>query len=740
MQVTCLKCNHRKNPLGIDEIPYFSWNMESGERDVLQTAYQIRVYHQKECVWDSGKQETEKSAFIFYAGAPLKSCTQYQWKLTVWDNHGNQAAEQACFETAFLHYSEWKAKWVEAGIKHKKKTPAVMFRKDFQVKKGIASARIYATCHGIYRLSVNGRRADMREFAPENTVHEKCLYYQAYDVADLLSEGKNTIGMYVGDGWYFSMMNKKKGENFSSYHGILFQIELRYQDGTEETVISDETVRYAVGAVQYSDLYYGEIYNAQKEIRGWDTPRFDDNGWIPAKPKAFRMDNLKAQLIDPIRVYGELPVKKVLVTPKGEQVLDFGQNFAGRVRMKVHMPKGTAVELEHSETLDREGNYFNNIQGINQKDVYISNGEPAIYEPLFTFHGFRYVRVTGLSDIKAEDFTGIVLTSEKEELGSFHCSDDGINRLVENSLWSQRSNMFSIPTDCPQREKAGWTGDIGVYAKTAMQNEELTAFLTGWLLNMGIDQGEDGQIPPVVPFSDFFRMTARLQPLLMGGSPKNISSSGWGDSCIDVPYDMYCMTGNTAILRRQYPVMKKWLAYVEKQAKTKRGKNRFVDRETDQYLWNTGFHFGEWLIPSCCEGGSMSKENRASAREGKDYVAPLYFYSSCRKMKKIAGLLGREKDQMYYETLAENILDACRKSLIMDNGELRCQRQGAYVLALKAGIVPEEKRKTFAGKLAELIHKNGDRLDTGFLGTPYLLDALSENGYEDLAFRLLVQP
>lgn len=741
MVVTDLKCNHRKNPIGIEEKPYFSWKLESGRQGVIQTAYRIEVYNDKKCVWDSGKTVSDQSTFVPFEGDSLESGVRYFWTVTVWDNAGNASSAEAFFETALLHQTEWKAKWVECRQRHKKKTPAVLFRKDFRVRKKLSSARVYATCHGIYRLSINGERADDRELAPEHTAYEKCLYYQTYDITSLLKQGENTIGMHVGDGWYFSMMSRKNGKNFSNHFGVLFQIELVYEDGTRETIISDEDVKYNVGAVQYSDLYYGEIYDARKLIPDWDTPECREEGWKDAKIGKFSLDNLKSQKMEPVREYRKLPVQEVITTPKGEKVLDFGQNFAGRVRMKVQLPKDAQIQLEHSETLGADGNYFNNIQGINQKDLFISDGKETVYEPLFTFHGFRYVRITGEEQIRPEDFIGIALTSEKEDLGTFACSDAEINRLVSNALWSQKSNLLSIPTDCPQREKAGWTGDIGVYGKTAMANEDITAFLTSWLENLKIEQKEDGQIPPVVPFSDFYGMTSKLQPLLMGGSLKDISSSGWADCCIDLPYDMYCLTGNTDILSRQYPVMKKWLSYVEKQAGAKRNKDSGVEKDLERYLWNTGFHYGEWLIPSCCEeNGSMSRENFASAKEGKHYVAPVYFYTSTKKMAEIAKVLGKAADAEYYEKLSEKILKACQKSLLTDDNRMRYERQGAYVLALQAGIIPKEKRQLYADRLAELIRENEYKLDTGFLGTPYLLDALSRNGYGEMAWTVLKQP
>jgi alpha-L-rhamnosidase len=452
---------------------------------------------------------------------------------------------------------------------------------------------------------------------------------------------------------------------------------------------------------------------------------------------AYGYENLTPQDGEPVRSVETLPIQSILITPKGETVLDVGQNIAGRLRMTLDLPKGASVTLEHSETLDRDGNYFNNIQGINQKDIYISNGTSAVYEPAFTFHGFRYVKLTGLKTVSIEDFTAVVLATDEPWIGSFSCSDPRINRLVENTRWSQRANMLSIPTDCPQREKAGWTGDMTVYCETAFQNQALTGLITRWLGSIALSQAPDGQVPQVVPQSDFFRSVTKLTQLLLGGN--TISSSGWADAAVFVPWALYQATDNQIILKSQYPSMKKWVEYMRREASSKAPKDNPVVPETERFLWDTGFHFGEWLIPSCSQKGSLSQAVRKSVRDGARYIAPVFFYLSCQKLAKAASILNKPDDAAEYFNLAEQIKTACQQSIVLPDGKLKFDVQGAYVIVLGSGILSAGQREAAATRLAQLIHENGDRLDTGFLSTPFLLDALYDNGHAETAFSLLYQ-
>ncbi|HHV11896.1 MAG TPA: family 78 glycoside hydrolase catalytic domain [Clostridiales bacterium] len=742
MKLIKLQCQNRSMPIGIGAQPYFSWVLESDDSEVIQVTYHIVVKEAQAVVWDSGLVHSPKSAYVEYAGEALKSCTSYTWQVTVQDNHQNTSTEASVFETGILSPRDWKARWVISPLYKKpvkKVKPAVQFRKAFQLERRVIRARVYATCHGIYRLSVNGARPDDREMAPEFTVYEKSLCVQAYDVTSLLQTGDNVLGMEVADGWYRGGTTKQTYPGWDPSLACLWQLVVTYEDDTQEIICSDADIKVGTGAITSSDLFHGESYDDNLAQKGWDTPDFNASSWQQAELGSFGYEALIPQEGEPVRPVLILPVKKIITTPKGETVLDFGQNMAGRLRAAINLPKGATATFEHSETLDKEGNYFNNIQGINQKDSFTSSGRPALFEPAFTFHGFRYVRVTGIPQVHKEDFTAVVLSTDEAWISTFECSDARINRLVENTRWSQRSNMLSVPTDCPQREKMGWTGDMTVYARTAFMNQNLTGLVTRWLESVAYVQLPDGQVPNVAPWPDFYKMVSKLTNVLLGGSFKDIGSSGWGDASAAVPWELYVATGNTAILRKQYESMKAWVEYMRRQAAAKRPKKGALPEDMEQYLWDTGFHFGEWLIPSATKHGSMSAAVRKSAKAGRYYIAPVYFYTSCRTLADTAHILGKVEDAKAYGELAVKIKAAYQASMVLPDGRLKIDVQGAYALALGAGLIPEHLRKKAAARLAKLIHQNDDRLDTGFLPTPFLLDALSDNGYASLAYTLLRQ-
>ncbi len=751
-----LKTLHMNNPLGIDVCPYFSWIITNESQNVLQTAYQIVVKDDNTTVWDSGKVTSDTSTYVLYGGKELESRTTYSWNLTVWDNQGNVATKSATFETAMLQKNNWQAKWAEAALPHvewKKEfgnqPPAVMFRKDFLLKSKVKRARLYATCHGTYQLTVNGVRPDDREFAPEHTSYEKYLCYQTYDITGMVQTGKNTLGMYVGDGWYNSPFTKPNIKNFKPHHAVLFQLEIEYTNGKKEMVLSDEQVKTATGAVLYSNLFFGEKYDANLEIKGWDTPAYNADGWKFATISNYGYANLVAQLGEPVRPVATLPVKTVYQSPKGETIIDFGQVLSGRVRMKVNAPKGTVIRLDHFEVVDKDGNYYNNLGGNNvdqekskktpqQRIDYIAKGDTCIYEPHFTFHGFRYIRVSGYPEPLPEYFTAVALSTEMENMGTFECSDPRLNRLYENTRWSQRSNMLSIPTDCPQREKAGWTGDIQVYATTALHNADATMLLTRWLSNLALDQSETGAVPMVVPYEGNYLFLNNAAGKLFGNKKSGINGqAGWGDAAVLVPYAMYQATGNTAILRQQYDSMKQWCKYVIDTAQKQHGKNK-LPKDIDQYLWNTGFHWGEWLIPSQSRNGIGLDAIRA-VKASRSYVAPIFSYFSISSMAETAHILGNRKDEDFYRDYSEKIKDAFIKGLIRENGDMPVEYMGAYVLPIYFDLVPEKHKQHFAQKLVSMIEKNGNCLDTGFLATPYILDALCKVGRRDVAYRLLYQ-
>lgn len=752
MKITHLRTLDMKDPLGIDINPYFSWELESEEKHTLQHSYRIilRKEQSGKTVWDSGTIISRDNAFVPCKVPVLESKTVYSWTVEAEDNHGNSVSANAKFETAMYHPSDWMTAWAQSTLpvpKRKKgfgkQAPATHFRKSFMLEKLPESARLYVTCHGIYRLTVNGERPDMRDFAPEYTVYDKYLCYQTYDVTSLLHVGENVIGMIVADGWFFCPATTILKKTNNSQHAILFQLELGMADGGTNLVTSMEGVKSSYGPVLSADLFAGEQYDARKELPGWDRPGYDDSSWSRAKAVYLGFSNLRAQIGESVYPIREIPAVRTYRSPKGEQIVDFGENLAGRVRMHVNTPAGTVITLKHFEVTDADGNFFDTIlgtggigSGVDQIVEYTSNGEETDYEESFSYQGFRYLRVEGLDNVRVEDFTAIVLSSKKENVGSFTCSNEDLNKLYENIRRSQTANLLSIPTDCPQREKAGWTGDISVYAKTAMLNENVTAFLTRWLYNLKMDQAKNGSVPMVVPFNQQYRNTAKLSGLT-SGCIGDYGISGWGDAAVIVPWEMYQITGNKEILKAQYDSMKAWCNYILKAA-AKCG-NKKLPRDQEQYLWNTGFHYGEWLIPSTAKNGFDFKNIGKLMKETSSYCSPAYSYHSLLLTAKAARVLEMPEEAEFFEDAAEHVKGAITDCLIGKGGSALADRMGAYVILLHFGLIPEEKRAAAVQKLVNLIHENDDRLDTGFLATPFLLDVLSDNGQEELAWALLMQ-
>lgn len=760
MKLSNLKTLQMANPIGIDKTPYFSWMLESDTPDTMQRSYRLSVSSADGVAYDSGTIESSQDSFVPYRGAALTSRTEYVWTVTVTDNRGNTAHASATFETALLDETDWQAAWVKSPL-HRRKSkvgfgnqgPATLFRREFALGATAVRARLYATCHGIYEATINGHRVDDRLLAPEHTSYGSYLCYQTYDVTGLLSEGANALGLCVADGWYLGPQTKPNMRMRDHAHAALFQLEVELADGTRLLVSSDEQVKAAHGPVLSADLFAGELYDARKELAGWGLPGFDDSGWRPCKRARYGMSNLHAQLGEPVRIVEELPVKQVLTNAKGEQILDFGQNMAGFVRMRVDQPAGTQITLEHCEVLDREGCFFDNLlaaggvgKGVDQKDVFISAGTPAVFEPRFTYHGFRYVRVSGI-DVNPHDFVACALSTEKQCIGTFSCANDDINRLCDSILWSQRSNMLSIPTDCPQREKAGWTGDMLVYARTAMQSEDCTAFFTRWLENMAIDQDRFGIVPMVVPLDGTYPAMGKIISLTSGGGKGLATSSGWGDAAVAVPWALYQATGNTQVLRSQYACMKAWCDYVIGQAATKRPKGSKLPDEVERYLWDTGYHYGEWLIPSQNKDGLDLKNLKAIMAASSCYTAPLFGWSSVDTLARIASVLAAEEgagsayaqDAARYANVAAHMRDAIQRGVIGEDGSMPSDLMGAYVLPIHFGLVPEQHERTFAENLVASIERNDGCMDTGFLSTPFLLDALCTIDRQDLAFDLLFQ-
>jgi alpha-L-rhamnosidase len=778
LRLVDLRCESMTDPLGIGVLrPRFSWELRSEKPGTLQTAYRIRAAEtpgelatRAAGLWDSGRIEARSSIHVPYGGPALRSGQRVHWCVQAWDQDGaaSRDSEVAWFEMGLLTPDDWSAQWIEPSLPpaspepkaslvtvafHPRKTvppemrlqPCTLLRREFVVRAGVKRARAYATAHGVYRIEINGSRVDAREFAPEFTAYAKLLCTQTYDVTALLAVGANAVGATVADGWWCGRVGMTGDScQYGDRHALLLQLDIEYEDGSTERVVSDDRFRCATGPAVYSDIFIGEKHDARLERDGWSRPGYGAADWKPVVVVDHGFANLKPQHGGPVKAVMEIEPIAVLRTPKGETVVDLGQVIAGRMRLRVRGEAGTSVTLEHGEVLDQQGNFLRNVAGRNkdQTDVYVlKGGGKEVYEPAFTFHGFRFVRVTGFPGTPTvADFTGVVLSSLDTTTGRFTCSDPRLDRLVDNVVWSQRANMLSIPTDCPQRERAGWTGDIQIFAPTAAFLLDVEPFLTRWLRSVEADQLPDGQVPHVVPYLKAYRED-------IGGMFRTDSSAGWGDACILVPLAMYRKYGDRRVLEEMYGVMERWMDFMRKNA-AEHSPLRFHlnplnwlsrrRRETERLLRDTGWHYGDWLIPSRSASGTVGMFTGAFST--KRPVASSYYAYSAARMGEIAGILGKEDDRRRYEALAVKVGAAFASRHVRRNGRMRpATIQGVYILALQFGLVPEKLRARAVEHLVRLIHRNGDRLDTGFLSVPHLLDVLADNGHRALADKLLYQ-
>lgn len=747
MKLTHLKTLHRDSHIALDRNPYFSWVLESDKENTFQKAYRIQVFDSENLiVWDSQTVQSDKNDFIEYDGDKLESCETYSWNLVVTDNYGDTTEETSTFETAFfgLPFKETGANWVseknpitkrEVGFGNQPR--ATYFKHEFQIDEEPIKAMLYMTSHGAYEFTINDEKLNERKLATEYSSFDKVLFYQNYDLTEKIIKGENLLSVTVGDGWYCSIKNMMQVELSDKYHALQFALKLKFTDGSTRWISSDETTQCTKGPIISSDLYGGEIYDAREEIN-------EETKWENCVIRSFTNDLLKAQVSDGIGIVETLAPTKIYVSPKKETIIDFGQNMAGIVRVKTHLKADEELILDHFEATDKAGNYFNTIleggdigKGVEQRTKYISNGTEQVYEPHFTFQGFRFLKVSAPEGYKIipEDFEALALSTNNQSVGSFECSDERINRLYENTIWSQRANMLSIPTDCPQREKAGWTGDIAIYAKTALQNQDVNAFLENWLISLNADQAQNGAVPFAVPNNHLYSDTAAALGDLFHNDGA-VGSAGWGDAVIMIPWAMYEVSGNTDVLKKQYRSMKAWVGYIIDSCTKHRG--TFGTEDDDKYLWDTGFHWGDWLIPSLSKKGYDIDLLLKAVNGTKDPVASMFGYNSILLLSKIAEILGKNADAQRYKEFSKNMKKTIQFALLTDDGKVRSEFMGVSVLLLAFNLVPDKFIKTVGQQLVQQIKKNDGCLDTGFLGTPFILDALCNSGNEDSAYQLLL--
>ena len=718
-----MECEYKTNPIGIDVTrPRLSWKMSSTERAVRQAVYQIRAAGSvdeltmgKNLLWDSGKVDSEESVHVVYGGKIPDSRQRVWWQLRVWDNKGGDSgwSEPAFWEMGLLKKSDWKGDWIEPKLEEdpNSSNPCPMLRKEFILNGTVSSARAYVTALGLYQMEINGQVVGEQVFTPGWTAYLHRLQYQSYDVTEMLKEGNNCVGVILGDGWYRGRLGWSKRRNlYGDKVALLAQIEVVYNDGSREVIVSDETWKATTGPILMSDIYDGEVYDSRLEIDNWSKTGLEDSGWSRVTAVKHSKDILVAPAGPGVKRIEEIKPVSVFETPAGDKVVDMGQNMVGWLRVKVKGSAGTHIKLRHTEVLDAEDNFYTeNLRNAKQTDEYIlRGGGEEVFEPHFTFHGFRYFAVEGWpGELSAEAFRGIVVHSDIPSTGTFECSSDMINQLQHNIKWGLKGNFLDVPTDCPQRnERLGWTGDAQVFARTACFNADVAAFYTKWLADVAADQKPSGAVPHVIP-----------DVLALGKPEGQSASAGWADAAVVVPWTMYLCYGDERILEEQYSSMKGWVDYM-------------AERAGESYFWNNDFTFGDWL------SFNTNRSDYPGATTDKDLICQAYFIRSTELLVRTAKVLGKRGDVAKYGNMLEKIRKVFRDEFVTPNGRLGSNTQTAYSLALAFDLVPSGLKEKMAKRLADDVNRFG-HITTGFLGTPLICHVLSDYGYFEEAFMLL---
>lgn len=696
MKLYDMRTEYRVNPIGITEKhPRFSWKLESGERDTIQQLYHIVVTADEKIVWET-KAESEESVLIPYAGEELRDETLYQVSVEATDNHGNTAVGEMYFETGILLPETFQAKMITHDFPEEETACPIFFR-TFAAKGNVKKARIYTTARGVYEAYLNGERIGEDRMTPGWTSYHHRLQYQVYDITEMLRE-ENEIGIMVGNGWYKGILGFYCQPNqYGDRVGAFAEIHLEYEDGTREVIGTDESWNVRTGEVRYSEIYMGETI----DTTAGEAQDREQSGIRTGAVSVMEFDKstLTAQENEPVRITERVPAKKLIVTPKGEKLVDFGQNLTGLAEVKVHGQKGQKIVIRHAEVLDKDGNFYpDTLRQAKSEDTYICNGEEQVFLPHFTFHGFRYICVEGMDDMRLDQFTACVMHSDMEKSGDFQCSNQKVNQLQSNIAWGQRSNFLDIPTDCPQRdERLGWTGDAQIFSWTASFNRNTALFFRKWMRDVAAESSLEKGVPHVVPD-------------ILG----SYSSSAWSDVAVIVPWVVYQTYGDKGILEENWKCMHEWVDYIKSQC----GANG---------LWQTGFQYGDWL--------ALDKEESADRTGATDkyMIANAYYLYVTDLVRQTAEVLGFAEEAEKYQKLYDTTLEAFRQEYYTSTGRIVSETQTGAILSLYFNLAREKDRERILQTLKTNIENHKNHLATGFVGTPYLCHTLSENGEHELA-------
>jgi alpha-L-rhamnosidase len=737
--VAGLHCEYGSNPVGIDEKrPRLGWVMTSSRRNQVQSAYQVLVATSEAVLaqhrgnlWDSGKVVTGQSVHVVYDGRPLASRSICYWKARVWDGEGRVSpwSAPARWEMALLEPGDWSATWVNDGERNPtsdeafyRNDPAPLFRREFSLPAPVSRARLYISGLGYYEASLNGARVGDRLLDPGWTMYEKRVFYSVYDITRQVRQGRNCVGVLLGNGWYNPLPLRMWGNlNLREHLSIgrprfIAQLEVELADGSRQSIVSDATWRVADGPLLFNSVYLGEVYDARLEVAGWNRPGFDDRAWRRVSPAGEPVGPLQAQPQPPIRVTATISPVAVSEPTPGTYVFDMGQNFAGWASLSLRAPAGAKVTLRYGELLKADG-MLNPLTGVAgqikgsrktkagglekiggagspdvawQQDTYIAGGRGReVYTPRFTFHGFRYVEVTGYPGRPGLDTVkGLRLSSDVEEAGSFASSSDLLNRIQKMTRWTFLSNLFGVQSDCPHRERFGYGGDIVATSDAMMLNLDMTRFYEKAVADWTDSARDDGMLTDTAPYVGI-----------------QYCGVGWAMVHPRLQWQLYQYYGDRRVIERHYETSRRWLD----------------------------------LVAAANPGHVVSKglgdHEALTATPPEAAVTPMYF-ESARLVARLAGVLGRREEAAKYSALAESIRGAFADRVLKpaaDRGTARTQSGQAF--ALHAGLLaPPDREAGVRWLLEDIRGPQKGHLSTGIFGTKFALDALSADGHAQAVF------
>jgi len=715
-EITDLRCEYLRNPLGLDVVtPRLSWIIRSDRRGTSQSAYRVLVASSAELLqsdtgdlWDSGKIDSSQSIQVEYTGKPLASGQACSWKVEVWDERGIALpwSAPATWTMGLLNPDDWAGKWIGPSPSPDK-SDAPILRKEFEISQPVRRAMLYVCGLGYYELHLSGAKVGDHVLDPPVTKYDKRVLYVTYDVTSQLAQGRNAIGIILGNGWYDTTVSDAWDFDKAPWRArpqVRLQLNLEFADGSRRQVVTDSSWKMATGPWLFDQTRVGEIYDARKEIPGWTIAGFDDSRWQPAIVREPPAGRLAASNVEPIRVIQTIRPVKISQPKPGIYLFDLGQNIAGWPRLTVSGPAGATVSMRCGEVLAPDGTLDNSaIQSLVHSPDFqcdrftLSGNGVEVWAPRFTYHGFQYVEVQGLpTPPGADTIVGEVVHSAFEPAGEFECSDPLLNRIETASKWSYLNNFVGIPTDCPQREKNGWTGDAQLAVAMGLEHFKGEASYTQWIDTFQDCMRADGKLPCIAPTS--------------GWGYDVLDGPAWESAYLLIPWEMYRQSGDRRILTSHYDGFKKWIDFY-----TRLAKDHIVS-----------YGLGDW--------------EPVKTKTPAAITSTAYYYRDLLIVAETAELLGRGHEADHYRDLAQQVRQSFNSTFFdPKTGNYGDGSQTALACALYQGLAPDDQRPRVVENLVQAVHRAADHLDTGILGAKYILRALSDNGRGDIAWKLATQ-